>query len=292
MNCKDFREVADSYLSDELLTETNHDMISHMEACGDCRAVIEARREIRSRLKSAVLSSPEFRLDENFNHNFMTQLRHEQTQAAPRSSWFSLRSLVFAAGLLVVGLLSYGVLFNTVPKAETPYMVAGLSSENLVNIAAADHQHCAIEHKLDELPTSLKDGDGKYAGLESIVKTKLGAQLANHKLVQAHSCMFKDVRFAQFVLADGQQHLSVLLAPSEDAVGQPNDIRKFSTEAYEIASFDSNKQAVFVISDLDQPRNFSAAKTLSEPIDDYFRERNTLKTAILTSFAPRGSIEF
>ena len=68
MNCRDFRDIADSYLSDELLTETNHDMIRHMESCSGCRDLIGARREIRSRLKSAVIGASEYQLDANFDH--------------------------------------------------------------------------------------------------------------------------------------------------------------------------------------------------------------------------------
>ena len=44
MQCCDLREVADSYLSDELLVETNHEVIVHLEACADCHRELSARR--------------------------------------------------------------------------------------------------------------------------------------------------------------------------------------------------------------------------------------------------------
>ena len=35
MRCEDFREIADSFLSDELLVETNHEVVRHLEDCED-----------------------------------------------------------------------------------------------------------------------------------------------------------------------------------------------------------------------------------------------------------------
>ncbi len=54
MNCKDFKEIADSYLSNELLVETNHEILRHMESCPGCRGDLAALREFRQRLRVAV----------------------------------------------------------------------------------------------------------------------------------------------------------------------------------------------------------------------------------------------
>ena len=40
MQCRDVRELADSFLSDQLLVETNHQLVRHLETCPDCRAEI------------------------------------------------------------------------------------------------------------------------------------------------------------------------------------------------------------------------------------------------------------
>ena len=44
MNCRDVREVADSFLIEELLTETNHDILRHLDTCPFCCTEIDARR--------------------------------------------------------------------------------------------------------------------------------------------------------------------------------------------------------------------------------------------------------
>ena len=43
MQCREVRELADSFLSEQLLVETNHEIVRHLETCPDCRADIAAR---------------------------------------------------------------------------------------------------------------------------------------------------------------------------------------------------------------------------------------------------------
>ena len=54
MDCRNFKEVLDSYLSDELAVETNHLIIRHTEHCADCRSEMAARRNLRGILRGAV----------------------------------------------------------------------------------------------------------------------------------------------------------------------------------------------------------------------------------------------
>lgn len=51
MDCRDFKEMLDSYLCEELAVETNHSILRHAELCGPCRGEMAARRELRSRLR-------------------------------------------------------------------------------------------------------------------------------------------------------------------------------------------------------------------------------------------------
>src|SRR3954447_11548874 len=54
--CERTRKYLDSYVSNELLVETNHEVLRHLENCGECSAEAEARSQLRGRLKSAVRS--------------------------------------------------------------------------------------------------------------------------------------------------------------------------------------------------------------------------------------------
>ncbi|MDH3494659.1 MAG: hypothetical protein OEM82_13975 [Acidobacteriota bacterium] len=285
MNCRDFQEIADSYLSDELLTETNHDMIRHMEACSACRDIIAARREIRTRLRSAVIASPLYRPDEGFEHLLLTRIKHDlgDRKPAARTSWFGLRPFAMAAGLLVVAMLSF-VLFTNLDlngSASKNYLVSNYAEESLLNIASGDHQHCAIDHNLQEPPVSLAEGDGRYAGLDGVVKKEFSTVLADHKLVEAHSCKFKDVTFAHLVMQGPNNTLSVLVAPSDKELGSVNEkIAEFASPSYRISKFDVEKDTVFVISTLQSEKNLKAAEALAVPLRDHFTKRKGVQTAM------------
>ena len=56
--CEKTRRYMDAYISNELLVETNHEMLRHLETCPACSAELETRGRLRSRLKSAVQNQP------------------------------------------------------------------------------------------------------------------------------------------------------------------------------------------------------------------------------------------
>ena len=75
MQCREFREIADSYLNNELMVETNHRVISHLEHCAECRQELKARPEWRGKLRRAFLQLPENQLRPEFADRLHMQLR-------------------------------------------------------------------------------------------------------------------------------------------------------------------------------------------------------------------------
>ena len=57
MQCRELREIADSYLAEELLVETNHDVLRHLEGCPACREELGARWQLRATLKEAFITA-------------------------------------------------------------------------------------------------------------------------------------------------------------------------------------------------------------------------------------------
>ena len=51
MDCRAFKELLDSFLSDELTVETNHAILWHAERCIACRAEMGARQRLRVLLR-------------------------------------------------------------------------------------------------------------------------------------------------------------------------------------------------------------------------------------------------
>ena len=75
MSCREFRELIDSYLAEELLVETNHEMLRHLEECASCRAELADRRRLRVHLKSAFIRSPDLQAGPGFVATLTSQLR-------------------------------------------------------------------------------------------------------------------------------------------------------------------------------------------------------------------------
>ena len=75
MNCRDVREIADSFLCEELLTETNHEILRHLDTCPLCRTEIDARRRLRGALRDAFNRAPELQPSAEFQNRLRDQLR-------------------------------------------------------------------------------------------------------------------------------------------------------------------------------------------------------------------------
>src|SRR6266571_2883461 len=55
-SCETYRRYCDAYLDNELLVETNQDVLEHLKSCADCTRLIESRARIKQLVKNAVAS--------------------------------------------------------------------------------------------------------------------------------------------------------------------------------------------------------------------------------------------
>src|ERR1044072_1130716 len=103
VQCRDFQELADSYLSDELLVETNHDVIRHLQTCADCRRELAARRNLRSKLRSGFEDAPDLQMRGEFGARLTAQLRDV---ALSRTHIPVAKYVAIAASLVIVAALA------------------------------------------------------------------------------------------------------------------------------------------------------------------------------------------
>jgi hypothetical protein len=75
MECRDVRELADSFLSEQLLVETNHELLRHLDTCPDCRADIAGRRAMRDGLRAAFARAEDLRPRPEFAAELRATLR-------------------------------------------------------------------------------------------------------------------------------------------------------------------------------------------------------------------------
>ncbi|MGI8493696.1 MAG: anti-sigma factor family protein, partial [Pyrinomonadaceae bacterium] len=190
MRCQDFREIMDSYLGDELLVETNHEVLRHLENCADCRSELAARRGLLAQIRAAVKNAPEMRLNPNFALKLQNELR--ETTLHP-SIWKKLKSgaafnsPILAAAIAVCFL--FAAIFaafrlNRSPQNETVSTVQPNQIDRNVNNAlpneaplneavkvalremmpsvVGDHKNCALHFRLKEKPITLDEAAEKY----------------------------------------------------------------------------------------------------------------------------------
>lgn len=285
MKCNDFQEIIDSYLCDELLTETNHDVLRHLEQCAVCRRVIESRRALRGRLRSAVLNSPEFQVSDQFKERLRAELRQsvlpeEKPRRRSARGFFGLSRMSFltaaaaAAGLIFVFVL--GIIYLQNPAGEelaaqhevislNPAINAGATER----IALGDHLGCAVNHDLEEAPVKIDlSAPGQQELRQNIVQPlvhKTGS--ADYKLIEAHECRYLGHDFTHLIFSAGGSTLSVILLDvGRKGRLETDAIAHFKSGAYRMARFDAGNRAVFVISDLPARKNAAAAELLFRPL--------------------------
>src|SRR6185295_5405109 len=153
MNCRDVREIADSFLCEELLTETNHEILRHLDTCPSCRAEIDARRRLRGALRDAFNRAPELQPSAEFRGRLRDQLREVSIQGA-RPWSLSRRWLALAAGVvLAVGVAGAGVVFMK---------RSAVAAEALAQDAVGDHRNCALKYRLVRQPVPLEEAAQQF----------------------------------------------------------------------------------------------------------------------------------
>jgi hypothetical protein len=280
MQCREFREIADSYLSNELMVETNHRVIAHLEQCAECRQELKARRELRGQLREAFIKSPENQLRPEFAARLSTQLHdyslgkrgaHLVSPRGWRSSvtrkqatWLALAACLLLAmglGLVVVRKRLVeskvpGEIAVSKPKPNdspelNPGIPVSIVKTELAKSAVGDHRDCAIKFRLAEKPIDLEVAGQKYdpvyLKLTKAVLSQQGAAPLDAQFVEAHSCIFEGRRFAHIVLKYHGQVVSFLVTDFEPTKGVQRELARSSAgpQVITCSQFDGYKVSCF-----------------------------------------------
>ncbi|PYR53365.1 MAG: hypothetical protein DMF95_04410 [Acidobacteria bacterium] len=102
MECRDVREMADSFLGEELLTETNHEILRHLDTCPVCRADLAGRRALREGVQRAFHRAPELGASPEFIARLRNKLQDTAHQGSARRGvrfpgWWALAATVLLA---------------------------------------------------------------------------------------------------------------------------------------------------------------------------------------------------
>jgi hypothetical protein len=273
MNCPDVRDMADSFLNQELLTETNHDILRHLDACPLCRTEIDARRRLRVALRDAFNRAPELQPSTEFRnrlHDHMRQAARQPTRRWSRSTpW-----LAVAAGVL----LAVGVTGTVLMKRSV------IAVEALARDAVGDHQNCALQYRLAQRPVSLEEAalqfDSAYRQLLTAPPDEISTPEGTARVTERHSCAYGAHRFGHVIMEYRGRVVSLLMTADdgsgnagEDAI--PHAIGR-PTDGLSVVSVNGTRHAVLLVSDLESTELARLAAAVSVPLARGLSSRHVL----------------
>src|SRR5262245_24946861 len=163
-SCEAIHRLLDSYVSNELLTETNLDILDHLDHCANCSAALNSKVEARAALRQAVH-------EEAAPAELMDSIRN----ALPRRS-LARQQWAMAAVVLLGLFLGGTTIWYVQPWGDS----ASPETERLLNLGLAAYEHCPADAGFDSL-------GWEYDGLvEAIGEQKP----LNFDMAGAHRCVF------------------------------------------------------------------------------------------------------
>ncbi|MFN7983684.1 MAG: zf-HC2 domain-containing protein [Vicinamibacterales bacterium] len=254
MDCRTVVELADAYLSGQLLVETNHEVVRHLETCPACREEVTTRRALRDRLRTAWMNDASLQPRPDFAAQLAARLQPAPEPVSRRrvlAQWAAL-----AAGLVVAA----GAGTEWYRRSQRD--VARLAT--LSRTAAGDHQNCAVRFNLAEHPIPMEEAGRQFgapfAALASFALPELAPAAT---LVDRHSCVFDGQRFAHIVFTQGSTLLSLLVIPES----APESVSVQSVPgARDVVVLPAGPYLGFLVGDADASHLMDVAHALVPPL--------------------------
>ena len=267
MKCRDVRELADSFLGEELLTETNHEILHHLETCPVCRADLDARRAVRDGVRGAFHRAASLEPSPEFVAGLRTTLQNSASEAQPRRGTRLLGLWALAATVLLaatVGLAYRG----------REWMAA---TGALARAAVGDHLNCALHFRLTEQPITLADAATRYGPdylvLENLPPDDVMTAAGPARVLERHACVYGGRRFAHIVFEYRGQRVSLLVTaagrnpqPRLPGDAAPHVTSAGRIDAIAVVSFRAAGQMVFFAGDVEQTDLMQLADAIAEPL--------------------------
>lgn len=284
--CEKVHGYLDFYLSNELIVETTHEVVNHLDGCQDCKTALESRQRVRDGLRRVVLA-------ESAPPGLETRIRAElrkQASSGKERSWFPYWLVAAAAGLAIV---ATGTVVHR-QKQSAALRVLALGLEN--------HIECAMGGHYPPTPPDMAKiaSEGNMGSQYARLVPGVMHQLSEFQFVEGHRCNVGGRRYPHVTLRQGEVLVSLSLLeknPGEsfpkgmlngsDAVDGLNLFRD-GKEGYSVVGFETTKHFVYVSSKFDSEKNFGLARRIApiasevlRPIEANLRRPAAMELAFL-----------
>ncbi|MFN0170458.1 MAG: anti-sigma factor family protein [Bryobacteraceae bacterium] len=280
--CERTRKYLDSYISNELTIETNHEVLRHLESCAGCAAEADARVQLRARLKAVVRNQPApVELPVLIRRRIgAAESRKPFGAIWARWSLAAAASLALFAAVWVSGRPEPMPELANRPAQNTYIEKVSARFAAVLRVGLRDHIHCAVFRKYSKNPPSVEKMERElgpsYQGLLPVVRT---AVPEGYRIVLAHQCAFAKRQYVHLTLANGDKLLSLVIARKQDGetfdqlspAAGPSGIPIYQSGAdrYQVAAFDAGSFLAYVISDMKGMANLQVASTLAPGVREF-----------------------
>jgi len=298
LDCRNLKEMLDSYLSGELSVETNHAVLRHLEQCPACRNELAARRTLRDALRRATAQTrfsadAMARLRERLREDAATPMPEAQTDAAPREGFWPRWLGGLFSGIIPVPAAALAMLLIALTVGgffliRQQITAAAELSQQLWQEATGDHSYCAPQFKNETGPVRMAAHahayDPAYADLDRIAE--IGAQ--GLKLHVAHVCAFAGRNFAHLVYTrESDGSLISLLVTERNARAMKNGtvpaddglqagLQQVIHENFKVSAMQTRRHIVLVVTTLTEAETKMLTERIALPVSRHLRQIEAL----------------
>jgi anti-sigma factor (TIGR02949 family) len=269
-DCKSVRDHLDSYINNELLVETCHEVLKHLESCEDCSREMEERLRAKDLLKKAVKrDAAPAELKERIQ-------RELYKKSAP--AW-----RYWAAAAAMITLLAAGL--GAARLWRSP--AASKMGAQILKVGLDDHVHCAVERQFAERRFSTEEMSyrlgAEYFGLVPLVEQEVPGE---YDVVVGHRCRTNKREYVHLILKSSQTAVSLVITRKEGESFERSDlpavlgasgvpVYRSPLEGYEVTGFETRDYLAFVVSDAAGADNLQVASGLAVGVRDFLARLET-----------------
>ncbi len=273
-HCTRIRSYLDSYLNNELMVETNHEVLTHLETCGACSRSLEERARLKAQVKHAVMQE-----------YAPAALRERIASDLRRGRGFSFNrvslALAAAAAVLVIAAVTF---FSWGPPKNRLSLQAEVApgdvTGQILKIGFDDHVFCTIDHQLANKQFTAEQMSERlgteYAGLVALVREKLPQ---GYTVVVGHRCHYLGREFVHLIMRNQSDVVSLVItrknaesfpanaaAAIAQAAGGP--IYQAVWANQHVAGLETRDHLIFVVSNEPSDTNLQIAASLAPSVRD------------------------